>query len=231
MFYKKVDYKSNKACFHFLAGHYRYKGTIAHNVKLYNLPVDYDKASRALEQDMCFTLNDMLYDWEAQHKGFVVYFDGRQGGYLCLKEKNQDERYSSLFQTDWDSPITYYNQDYEGWKEDVTADFGSLKEFHNTLVEEVKLVQDFDKLADDLLEALKQLIKDMEEEDEYRETHTHQFKATKRHEHYVYDTLDDMKYHEIYMLQNGARIFDKSEEDLYIEFEVDKFIEGEVIVE
>ena len=81
--------------------------------------------------------------------------------------------------------------------------------------------------CDELIEVLKELINEMH----HRREHTVEWHAIKRHEHYVYDTLTDLRRHKEYMLQQGARIFDENDDDLYVEYEVDKNYEGTVILE
>lgn len=229
MFYKKVNYDSNKECFEFLTNHFTYDTlnswnglkSIANNVKVYNLPVNYELAMKALEEDDYFNINMTIHDWEENHPGYKVGFNGRSGGYLVLyNSENNRHCFDEQF-----TPCDY--DDYESFKQDVIDYFGSFKNYHEYLISQVKLVQDFDKLCDDLIEVLKSLIEDMQS----RESRTYKWKATKRHEHYVYDTVEDLRHHKEYMLQCGARLFDESEDDLYVEYEVDNYVEGEVTYE
>lgn len=230
MFYKKVNLNSNKECFDFLTNHFTYDTlnswngvhSIANNVKVYRLGVNMTDALDALQRDDYLSINESIHDWEDEHPGYKVAFNGRSSGYLVLYN---DENMKHCFSSDYNSPCNF--DDYDSWKESVKEDYGSLKNYHYELVEQVKVVQDFDKLCDDLIDVLKGLIEDMHEE----RRHTHKWKATKRHEHYVYDTLLDLKYHKEWMLQHRARIFDENDEELYIEYEVDNFLEGEVVVE
>lgn len=164
MFYKKVNYQSNKDCFEFLKGHFTYDTlnswnglkSIANNVKLYNLNVDVNSALAALEEDDYFSINETIADWEANHPGFKVGFNGRSGGYLVLYN---DKNNSHCFDGDSFSPCFY--DDYESWKEDVKEYYGLLKDYHRELVEQVKVVQDFDKLCDELIDVVKMLINNM----------------------------------------------------------------------
>ena len=226
MYKKKVNHNDNKEIFNFLHDHFEYDTlnswnglkSVANNVKIHNLPVDYDLALQALEYFSYDELNWKIEDFE-RNNNVRVYFNGRSGGYLVMVPSDNN---GHIFQNDI-YPSFYDN--YEEFKEDVKRDYGSLKNFHNDLVSMCKLVEDFDQLCDDLLEILKALIEQYKEE----KANTHQWHATKKHEHYVYETLDDMKYHKEYMLQHGARLFDESEEYLYAEYEVDKYDEGEVV--
>ena len=230
MYYKKVDYNSNKECFEFLTNHFEYDTmnswnglrSIAHNVKLYNLPVNYEDAVRALEEDEYFQINQTIKDWEEEHPGTEVGFNGRSGGYLVLRSS---EHNGHIFENDHNSPIHY--DDYENWKADVQMDWGSLKAYHSELVYQVKLVQEFDKLCDDLVEVVKWCIQEMKD----REARTFSFDAVRRFERYYYPTIDDLHYHKEYMLQRGYSVWEQSDEDLYAEYEMNESVEGQVTLE
>lgn len=231
MFYKKVNYNSNKECFEFLTNHFEYNTlnswnglrSIANNVKVYKLPdVDDSEALEALEEDDYTTINMCIRDWEDEHPGYKVGFNGRSGGYLVLyNDRNNDH----CFDDDYDSPCKFRKEDYNDWVKCVQDDYGSLKNYHYQLVEQVKLVQEFDKLCDNLVDVLKELIKEMKQ----RRQRTYEWHAMKRHEQYTYETLKDLKLHKEYMLQCGYTIFDESDTDLYAEYE--KTIECEGTVE
>lgn len=228
MFYKKVDKQSNKEMFNFLHNHFEYYTlncwnglrSIANNVKVYNLPVDSSDALQALEEDDCCTINMCIEDFEENHPGYKVGFNGRSAGYLVLYNTQNNSHALDSY-----SPCQY--DSYEDWKKDVQEVYGSLKAYHSILKADVELVQDFDALCDELIEVLKELIKEMH----HRHEHTVEWHAIRRHEHYVYDTLTDLYRHKQYMLQQGARIFDENDDDLYVEYEVDKNYEGTVILE
>ena len=156
MFYKKVNLQSNKECFEFLANHATYSTlnswnglkSIAHNVKLYNLPLKHDWriVEQALEDDDYMSINMTLDDWAIEHDGFKITFNGRSGGYLVLYNTYNN---CHCFNNQSHSPCMY--DDYESWKKDVIEDYGSLKNYHDELVVQVKIVQDFDKLCDNLV--------------------------------------------------------------------------------
>lgn len=156
MFYKYVNKKNNKEMFYFLKEHFRYwtlnswnrLDSIANNVKIYKLGLDY-KILELLELDNYLTINTDIEDWEYEHKGYKVGFNGRSGGYLVLYNENNN---SSVL----DSYLE--NENYEDFKEEVKEYYGSLKEYHNELVRQVELVQDFDKLCDSLLEECKYML-------------------------------------------------------------------------
>ena len=232
MYYKDVNYNSNKECFEFLSNHFTYDTmnswnrlrSIAHNVKVYNLPVNYEDAMQALEEDNYFSINQTIRDWEDDHPGYKVGFNGRSGGYLVLYNNRNN---GHCFDGDDCTPCAYYPDDYEGWKNDVQETWGSLKAYHPTLVDQVKLVQEFDKLCDDLVDVLRGCIEEMKD----RHNRTHPFNATLRFQRYYYDTLKDLQYHMLQMKQRGYSVYEYSQEDLYAEYEMNEAIHSEVTVE
>lgn len=153
MFYVKgIDITNDKQMFNFLKDHYQYYTlnswnglkSIANNVKVYNLKLSGDcwNALTFLQDDDYFTVNMMIAEWEAEHRGYKVGFNGRSGGYLVLY--NADDSKTVLIDE------VEYNDDYEGYKEMCREYFGSVKAARYKLVEMVKLVQDFDRLCDQL---------------------------------------------------------------------------------
>lgn len=224
MYYKKVNLNSNKDCFEFLTRHFTYNdGTesIANNVKVYNLPVNYEDAMEALNEDDYISINMTIEDWEKNHPGTKVSFMGRSGGYLVLYS---DKHNGHIFIDDYCSPCHFNTEKYEDWKTQVREMWGSLQDYHQTLIYQVKLVQDFDKLCDKLVDVLKNLIADMKDEKD----HTHSFKATQTYATYTYETIDDLKRHKQYMLSKGYTLFDYNEEELYAEYSMNENVEGKV---
>jgi hypothetical protein len=153
MFYVKgIDITNDKQMFNFLKGHYQYYTlnswnglkSIANNVKVYNLKLSGNcyNALTFLQDDNYDNLNSMIEDWEYEHRGYKVGFNGRSGGYLVLY--NADDNRTVL------PDEVDYNDDYESYKEMCREYFGSVKAARYKLVEMVKLVQDFDKLCDQL---------------------------------------------------------------------------------
>lgn len=230
MYSKTINKQSYKEMYDYLHDHFTYYTmnswnglrSIANNVKLYNLDVDTELALRALEEDDYCTIDQVISDWEDEHPGYKVGFNGRSGGYLVLYREKDNQH---VFEEEYESPCKF--DSYDSWKVCVREYYGSLKNYRPYLLEQVEIVQAFDQLCDTLVDVLKELIK----ESQKRRECTHQWHATKRHEHYVYDTLEDLKYHKEYMLQNGARLFDESDTDLYAEYEVNVDYDGEVVVE
>lgn len=151
MFYKAgVDITNDKSMFNFIAKHPTYytmnswnrTRSIANNVKLYNLNLsgDWSVALNLLESDNYFTINSMIGDWEADHPGYSVGFNGRSGGYLVL----YNGACSSVI------PDTLDYESYEDYKADMRDYYGSVKANRDELVRVVELVRDFDRLCDEL---------------------------------------------------------------------------------
>ena len=163
MFYVKVNKRSREEMFNFIKNHYMFfdrdnywysDKTIAHNVKLYNLHLtDWSKALELLELDNWNTINTMVEDFEREHKNVEVYFNGRSGGYLILKDKTDREVYNFS---------DFLEHDYEDYLECVKycvkGSYNTQKELTEELRQQVELVQDFDKLCDDLRDELQYMI-------------------------------------------------------------------------
>lgn len=148
-FETKVNKNSNKEMFDFLRGHFTYytmnswnmDKSIANNVKVYNIGLDY-KILEMLELDEYMTLNLIIEDWEEEHKGYNVGFNGRSGGYLVL--------YSIYNNGGFLDANIYLSLDYEEFKKRTKEDGYTMKDYHDILVKQVEIVQDFDRLCDTL---------------------------------------------------------------------------------
>lgn len=163
MFYKKgIDITNNKQMFEFLKNHFQYAtlntwnglNSIANNVKVHMLNLDGDcwKALKFLEQDEYTTINEMIYDWEAEHNNnYSVGFNGRSGGYLVLYNAHNYCSVLPEFITDCD--------DYEEYKGYCKTYYGGVCHNNYALVNYTKLVQDFDKLCDQLRDYVNDLSK------------------------------------------------------------------------
>ena len=151
MFYiKGIDITNDKQMFEFINNHFRYytanswnRGrSIAHNVKIYNLGLsgDHWTALTFLQDDDYFVVNMMIEDWETEHRGYKVGFNGRSGGYLVL--------YNATGGSAIPDTLDYDN--YEDYKADMRDYYGSVKANRNELRDFVKVVQDFDRLCDEI---------------------------------------------------------------------------------
>ena len=160
MFYVKgIDITNDKQMFNFLKDHYQYYTmnswnvckSIANNVKVHNLKLSGNcwNALTFLQDDDYFTVNMMIEDWEAEHRGYKVGFNGRSGGYLVLYN---DDNNRSVLPDDIDNC-----EDYEEYKRYCTEFYGAVKYNRRDLVKMVKLVQDFDKLCDQLRDYVNEL--------------------------------------------------------------------------
>lgn len=152
-FYKTgIDITNAKQMWNFLNKHYTYytmnswnrHDSIANDVKIYKLGLTGDiyQALAFLESDDYFEVNELIRFWEYDHKGYKVGFNGRSGGYLVLY--NDDNNSSVLPDWIWD----YDN--YDDFKEYVKEQGWRIKDFVRELREYTQLVQDFDKLCDEL---------------------------------------------------------------------------------
>ena len=153
MFYTKgIDITNDKQMFNFLKNHFEYPTmnswnrcySIANKVKLYNLGLsgNWCVALSLLEEGEYESLNWMIQDWEREHPTYEVYFNGRSGGYLVLKDKGYNGHVLPDMIVD--------NEDYEEYKEWCRDNYGSVKANREDLVYYTKLVQEFDKLCDEL---------------------------------------------------------------------------------
>jgi hypothetical protein len=163
--------------------------SIANNVKVYNLKLSGDcyAVLDFLNNDDYLTINCMIDEWQYEHPGYVVGFNGRSGGYLVLY--NADNNRTVL------PDEVDYNDTYEGYKEMCREYFGSVKAARYKLVEMVKLVQDFDKLCDQLRDYVNELsVKDFAAE--ALEEVVDRFNSN------YYDDLSSLGYSEL-VVENG----------------------------
>jgi hypothetical protein len=118
--------------------------SIANNVKLYNLNLSgiWGVAYDLLAAGEYETINDIVQIWAEQHNGFAVTFNGRSGGYLvlCNNYNNGHVLPDEIVEA----------EDYEEYKRWCREYYGSVKANRDCLVYYTKLVQDFDKLCDEL---------------------------------------------------------------------------------
>ena len=153
MFYKTgIDITNDRQMFWFLKEHFVYPTlnswnclySIANKVKLYDLRLsgDWCVALSLLESGEYDTLGFMIHDWMMEHPYYEVYFNGRSGGYLILKDRDYNGNLLPESILDCDT--------YEDYKEWCRDNYGSVKANRDELVKFTKLIQDFDKLCDEL---------------------------------------------------------------------------------
>lgn len=162
MFYQKgIDITNDKQMFNFLKNHYQYytmnswncSKSIANNVKLYRLGLsgDWTVVLDFLNNDDYLIVNSMIDEWQYEHPGYVVGFNGRSSGYLVLYNANNT---SSVLPDDIEDCVDY--EEYKRWCKEY---YGSVKSNRSDLVKLVRLVQDFDKLCDQLRDFCDELSK------------------------------------------------------------------------
>lgn len=153
MFYKTgIDITNDRQMFEFLKNHFEYwtmnswnrLGTIANNVKLHNLKLsgDWCVAYDLLASGEYETVNMMIDDWLQEHPGYSVFFNGRSGGYLILGNAKDHGHILPDSIIDVDT--------YDEYKEYCREYFGSVKANRSDLRYYTKLVQEFDRLCDQL---------------------------------------------------------------------------------
>lgn len=148
-FVKKVNKSNNKDMYNFLKGHFTYftlnswngLKSIANNVKLYNIDLDYDLLD-ILEEDEYYLVNNLIREWENNHRDYNVGFNGRSGGYLVLYSVYNNDTVLDYY--------INYSDDYNDFKSLLKDDNYTLKDYHDTLLSQVELVQDFDLLCENI---------------------------------------------------------------------------------
>ena len=162
MFYKTgVDVTKDKEMWQFLHDHFTYSTlnswnglySVANKVKIYSLGLEGDcwTALKFLEEEEYATVNQMIEDWEYDHKGYKVGFNGRSSGYLVLYNERDMKNVLDDYVTEFD--------DYGSFKEAVKAEGERVLDWHGNLVAMTKLVRDFDKLCDDIRDYVNDLSK------------------------------------------------------------------------
>ena len=152
---KKIDmynFIKEHYMFFFFFNYWYSEKTISKNVKLYNLNLtDWCKALEILELDNWYTINRDIEVFENEHNGVEVYFNGRSGGYLILKDKD-----AIMYQYH-----DFLDNTYEDYLKDCKKyiDYGyTQKDLTKELKRQYDLVKEFDKLCDDLEEEVQFLI-------------------------------------------------------------------------
>ena len=163
-----VDICSAKSMFNFINEHFTYwtmnswnrLESIANNVKLYNLGLDGDwcVALDFLNDEhdiggLQAQIEDLVWEWEHDHPGYSLGFNGRSAGYLVIYNYNKKEgtvNFRNIL-PDW---LTGFDT-YEEWKEYILEYYAySIQEMIPALREYVELIRSFDKLCDQLREVV-----------------------------------------------------------------------------
>lgn len=159
-FYQSVDLRSRKAMTDFLEHHFRcptmnsWNGSYSYacNLKIYKLGLDQEIADKLYEMldipEFFYFQSDLVNDFAQKHDYvWQARFNGRNGGYLVLYQGDREHYYPNRGTDD--------DADFEEWE-------------MYELRERVKLVQEFDKLADDMIRTAVRLTKEyVVREEEY----------------------------------------------------------------
>lgn len=182
MFYKKVNKNNCKEMYNFLKNHFTYYTlnswnglySIANNVKIYNLDIEGDewKLLEILQLDEYITINFIIEEWEQEHKNYRVGFNGRSGGYLVLENREDNKHIFDNYQ----QSFILEADTYEEFKTLLHNANYTLKQYKSELVKMVEIVQDFDKLCDDLVTECQYMLDNYKIEEEER-TYTKKIKV------------------------------------------------------
>ena len=159
-----VDICNPKSMFEFINNHFTYYTlnswnglqSIANNMKLYNLGLEGDWTTVLDylydEEDIGgigFQIRDLVDEWEANHPGYSLGWNGRSGGYLVIH--NHDRRNGTVnFRNILPEDLTGFDN-YEEFKETIKDYYGwNVKDMVPELREYTQLIRDFDKLCEDL---------------------------------------------------------------------------------
>jgi len=147
-FYRPVDLRSRAAMTAYLKNHFRYdtmnswncSTSYACNMKLHRLGLEHDLVMRLFDlinlAEFYESIHDLCREFGRAHKYlWQVGFNGRSDGYLVLYQGGK--RGNQIFCQPGLS--TDMGEDYEGWE-------------MFQLRERVKLIQDFDRLADAIVQ-------------------------------------------------------------------------------
>ena len=162
-FQKTVNIGHNKDMWNFLKYHYTYDTlnswnrmvSVSNNVKAYNLPFDHDyrEVMDVLQKDDYETINEYIDEWEDDHSGYKIGFNGRSQGYIVLYNEKDSKNILPSFITDYDS--------YEDFKES-----NYVSSYTSDLRAYTELVRDFDRLCDELIDICDDLVEEYEEMEE-----------------------------------------------------------------
>lgn len=156
-YYKNVDKRSYKKMYNFLKNHDCYftmnswnrLKSICNNVKLYNMDLSGNpwEVLKFLNDRSDFIgiqekIQDLIYNFNYNFKNFSVYQNGRSGGYLVLYNKNNNDGVLP--------DVIVDTSNYEEFKKEIIYCYGSLKNYKSDLLYYVDVVQEFDRLCDEI---------------------------------------------------------------------------------
>lgn len=166
----KLNY-INKHFYYFTMNSWNRTKTLANNVKIYNLPLTTEQKNKFYEitedenlsQELYDNINCLLYAFEAQNPGLEVYFNGRSGGYIVIKNKGNNENIIDENITDSANKqdLTNYFKNVCGWSfEDSQAETKRIIE------ENFETCVLFDNLCDEILQEFKHILNNSQIEEE-----------------------------------------------------------------
>ena len=153
-FQTKVHIGHTKDMWEFLTNHFTYwtmnswnrLESIANKVKVWNLPFKHtsEEIFEMLEATDYAYINNYIEEWEEEHPGYKVGFNGRSAGYLVLYNENDND---SVLQ-----PYELFNwYTYKDFKEE--CGYGEIESYYKPILRKLtKLVRDFDRLCDELID-------------------------------------------------------------------------------
>jgi len=163
-FCQPVDFRSRTSMTEFLQDHFRYhtmnswncSTSYACNLKIHKLDLESDLASRLAKlirlPEFYETINDLCREFDSNHQHeWQAAFNGRSGGYLVLYQGEKEPE--SIRVTTYLGRSTDMGEDFSDWE------MGQLRE-------RVKLVQEFDQLADDIVQEAIYIAQNYEIQDE-----------------------------------------------------------------
>ena len=148
-FFKDINKNNKEAMIMFLKNHFRYNTTnswnhstsYANNMKIYNLPFTEEQKNQlynmlSIDIDIAFNNIQLLLGEFAKRYNYKYQagFNGRNGGYLVLYKGEEKDNQVTIFP----NQNIDMEEDFSKWK---------IKDIRKR----VQLIQDFDKLCDNIL--------------------------------------------------------------------------------
>jgi hypothetical protein len=111
----------------FLVSHEMYGGNYSHNMKVYKFSLPDNSYDMLEMEEVRDSINMLIEDW-SYNWDYTCYFGGRSGGHAVLHRKNSKRHFSE--------------------EDPQEMEFSELKD-------KVKIVQEFDKLCDDIVDSFR----------------------------------------------------------------------------